>query len=78
MSDALRGVTAAAEWIQITSLNLPRALYEGVLTVAVVATSLRAFYDRTLIVEALFYTESYFRIQYVLLYNKCIVWRKAK
>lgn len=38
--------------------------------------SLRAFYDCTLIVEALFYTESYFRIQYVLLYIKCIVWRK--
>lgn len=36
----------------------------------------RAFYDCTLIVEALFYTESYFRIQYVLLYIKCIVWIK--
>ncbi len=41
-----------------------------------VIMSLRAFYDCTLIVEALFYTESYFRIQYVLLYIKCIVWRK--
>lgn len=52
------------------------ALYMKVFTVAVVVMSLRAFYDCTLIVEALFYTESYFRIQYVLLYIKCIVWRK--
>lgn len=60
---------------KITSLNLPRFIWRC-FTVAVVAMSLRAFYDRTLIVEALFYTETYFRIQYVLLYNKCIVWRK--
>lgn len=82
MSDALRGVM----W----SFSFPQQLLGKwnhffrpcarfiwrCFTVAVVAMSLRAFYDRTLIVEALFYTESYFRIQYVLLYNKCIVWRK--
>lgn len=67
--------TAAALQIQ-SLLSISCALYEGVLTVAVVVMSLRAFYDCTLIVEALFYTESYFRIQYVLLYIKCIVWRK--
>lgn len=44
--------------------------------VTVFVMSLWAFYDCTWIVDALFYTESYFRIQYVLLYIKCIVWRK--
>ena len=59
----------------ITSLKILRFIWRC-FTVAVVVMSLRAFYDCTLIVEALFYTESYFRIQYVLLYIKCIVWRK--
>lgn len=82
MSDALRGVmwsfaSHSSCWVnRITSLNLCARFIWRCFTVAVVAMSLRAFYDRTLIVEALFYTESYFRIQYVLLYNKCIVWRK--
>lgn len=61
--------------ITITSLKILRFIWRC-FTVAVVVMSLRAFYDCTLIVEALFYTESYFRIQYVLLYIKCIVWRK--
>lgn len=66
--------TAAARQIQ-SLLNILRFIWRC-FTVAVVVMSLRAFYDCTLIVEALFYTESYFRIQYVQLYNKCIVWRK--
>lgn len=82
MSDALRGVmwsfaSHSSCWVnQITSLKPCARFIWRCFTVAVVAMSLRAFYDRTLIVEALFYTESYFRIQYVLLYDKCIVWRK--
>lgn len=81
MSDALRGVMwssasySSSSANTITSLNILRFIWRC-FTVAVVVMSLRAFYDCTLIVEALFYTESYFRIQYVLLYNKCIVWRK--
>lgn len=80
MSDALRGVVwSSASYSRssantITSLNILRFIWRC-FTVAVVM-SLRAFYDCILIVEALFYTESYFRIQYVLLYIKFIVWRK--
>ncbi len=81
MSDALRGVVwssasySSSSANTITSLKILRFIWRC-FTVAVVVMSLRAFYDCTLIVEALFYTESYFRIQYVLLYIKCIVWRK--
>lgn len=81
MSDALRGVMwssasySSSSANTITSLNILRFIWRC-FTVAVVIMSLRAFYDCTLIVESLFYTESYFRIQYVLLYNKCVVWRK--
>lgn len=83
MSDALRGVvcevllptSSSSSANTITSLKILRFIWRC-FTVAVVVMSLRAFYDCTLIVEALFYTESYFRIQYVLLYIKCIVWRK--
>lgn len=81
MSDALRGAVWSSASCSssslantITSLNILRFIWRC-FTVAVVM-SLRAFYDCTLIVEALFYTESYLRIQYVLLYIKCIVWRK--
>lgn len=82
MSDALRGVMWSFRFPQQmlgkwNHFSRPCARFIWrCFTVAIVAMSLRAFYDRTLIVEALFYTESYFRIQYVLLYNKCIVWRK--
>lgn len=81
MSDALRGVVwssasySSSSANTITSLNILRFIWRC-FTVAIVVMSLRAFYDCTLIVEALFYIESYFRIQYVLLYIKCIVWRK--
>lgn len=83
MSDALRGVvcevllptSSSSSANTITSLKILRFIWRC-FTVAVVVMSLRAFYDCTLIVEALFYTESYFRIQYVLLYIKCIEWRK--
>lgn len=70
--------TAAAGKIKslLSTARPPARFIWRCITVAVVAMSLRAFYDRTLIVEALFYTESYFRIQYVLLSNKCILWRK--
>lgn len=81
MSDALRGVVwssasySSSSANTITSLNILRFIWRC-FTVAIIVMSLRAFYDCTLIVEALFYIESYFRIQYVLLYIKCIVWRK--
>lgn len=80
MLDALRGVVWRSAFCcssadTVTSPNVLRFILRC-FTVAIFVMFLRAFYDCTLIVEALFYTESYFRIQYVLLYIKCIVWRK--